>query len=167
MLRDFDCEMNVEDMLTAMRMYLDANDNTFPLADAWCDALEPYLDAANRPAITAFVCPRASHLPCGYAFNAALSGLSYEALTDPEHTVVIFESDAGRNAHGGPELLPERPRHWVPARSWKLTRPTRDVYGFVDLKREFVAIVRFVRRGTEAEQVQWNPRRPAPAEDRG
>jgi hypothetical protein len=37
--------------------------------------------------------------------------LTLDLLTDPDKTVVVFESDAGMNAAGGPELLPGIPRH--------------------------------------------------------
>jgi hypothetical protein len=68
--------------------------------------------------------------------------------------VVVFESDAGKNAAGGPELLPDEPRHLG-----------GDKYGFADgsarwLKRKPAG---GNRRGERAwlkepeEPVRWKP----------
>jgi len=102
-------------------MYVDDYGHTFPIANTWCDGLYPYIqqriaswepedmDAEIRGML---ICPAVPGLVCGYAFNAALSGAAYGAIEDPkEDTVVLFESDWGWNAAGGPELLPDEPRH--------------------------------------------------------
>jgi len=78
----------------------------FPEADRWCDAVAP-----GALGHWWLVCPERPQLGCGYAFNAALSGLSLEDIPDPEHTVLLFESDRGWNAAGGASLLPAKPRH--------------------------------------------------------
>lgn len=118
---ELDCHGNLEILSSALDMYLDDYGNTFPIANTWCDGLYPYIqqriaswepedmDAEIRGML---VCPAVPDLVCGYAFNAALSGASYDAIEEPkEHTVVLFESDWGWNAAGGPELLPDEPRH--------------------------------------------------------
>jgi len=76
-------------------------------AREWCDEVDRYLSSK-----AVLVCPAAPELDCGYALNAALSGLPYGAIENSRHTVAIFESDAGWNAAGGPELLPDDPRHF-------------------------------------------------------
>jgi prepilin-type processing-associated H-X9-DG protein len=58
-----------------------------------------------------FRCPEARSAESGYAYNAALSSAMYDSLSDAALTVVIFESDKGWNASGGPELLTDMPRH--------------------------------------------------------
>ncbi|MCJ7822527.1 MAG: hypothetical protein MUQ26_05530 [Armatimonadetes bacterium] len=118
---ELDCQGNLEILTSALGMYLDEYDNRFPLANTWCDGLYPYIqrrvtpwgpedmDAEIRGML---VCPAVPDLVCGYAFNAALSGAAYDAIEEPaEDTVVLFESDRGWNAAGGPELLPDEPRH--------------------------------------------------------
>ena len=55
-----------------------------------------------------------------YAMNAALAGKTL-AVPDPARTVLFFECRPGAPASGGPDLLPERPRH-----------AGKSVIGFVD-----------------------------------
>jgi len=98
------CRQNIKILSEAMLMYLADNDQALPAAKAWCDRLAPYL-----PATHSFICPRAQNQQCSYAFSAALSGSTAQALG--EDTIVLFESDRGWNATGGPALLPEKPRH--------------------------------------------------------
>ena len=141
------CLGNVKVLAVAMLMYADDYDDTFPPAHNWCDQVQPYLGRASRDHLPhirrsvaeSFVCPKARHLRCGYAYNSALAGMRYEALADPGRAVLIFESDAGWNAHGGPELLPEQPRH------------QSDNYAFAD---------GHARAGSrsEAHELQWQPR---------
>jgi len=100
------CLSNVKSLARAVQMYLADNDDVFPDAGNWCEALRPY--AKNDEV---FICPTAPGLRCAYAYNAALSGVRLDALADPVRTIAIFESEAGWNAHGGPELLSEEPRH--------------------------------------------------------
>jgi prepilin-type processing-associated H-X9-DG protein len=76
------------------------NGERFPDARAWCDQLLPYV-----PDKEVFVCPSRPQLRCGYAFNSALGGVRYDSIKDPAKVVVIFETDRGWNAAGGPELL--------------------------------------------------------------
>ena len=100
------CLGNVKSLSLAIQMYLVDNDDGLLPTTNWCDALDPYV--GNRDT---YVCPVAPDLPCGYALNASLVGASLADIYDPSQTVAIFESDRGWNAAGGPELLPEEPRH--------------------------------------------------------
>jgi len=100
------CLSNVVNLSMVFEMYLADNGDRFPPTTNWREVKEAYLYAPE-----VFVCPAAPYLPCGYAFNASLVGLSSADIHDPVRTVVIFESDRGWNAAGGPELLPEEPRH--------------------------------------------------------
>ena len=75
----------------------------------------------HLPSDNVLACPAAPELECGYAFNAAVDGLPRRALDRPSDLIIIFESDAGWNAAGGPELLPDEPRHLG-----------SDNYGFAD-----------------------------------
>jgi len=118
---ELDCYGNLEILASALEMYLDDYDNRFPLTNTWCNGLYPYIQERISPWEPAdmdaeirgmLICPAVPELVCGYAFNAALSGVSYDAIEDPrQDTVVVFESDWGWNAAGGPELLPDEPRH--------------------------------------------------------
>jgi len=145
------CRDNVRALTRAMDDYLADNDQTYPPADRWCDALLPYL-----PDRAAFICPSARNRQCGYAFSQALSGRKTDTIADPRWTIMLFESDRGWNAAGGPELLPEEARHI-----------TGDTYGFADAEttrfifRKMVAIGEKSRpiwaREPNDDEVRWEP----------
>jgi len=84
--------------------------NHFPAARTWCDDIR---DAVGNE--KPFVCPAAAGKAAGqpsrcyYAFNAKLSGLDMDKVNPS--TVLLFESDRGWNAAGGPELLPSPAFH--------------------------------------------------------
>jgi hypothetical protein len=109
------CKPNVKALVLAAGGYAD-DSGAFPIAQRWCDLISPHLENEE-----AYVCPAKWKLPCGYAFNAALSGVDPDRLVHAAETVVIFESDRGWNASGGPELLPDEPRHL-----------SGDIYAFAD-----------------------------------
>jgi prepilin-type processing-associated H-X9-DG protein len=92
------CMSNEHELALALILYSDKNSNHFPASTNWCDAIK----SGVTPNV--FKCPAAnSTSQCDYAFNAALGGMD-ESQVDP-HTVMIFESDAGWDASGGPELM--------------------------------------------------------------
>ena len=111
------CQGNLRALYVAVDLYLAENSDRFPLGNTWCDAITPYLPAAKietgwSESEYPFVCPNAPRLRCGYAFNSSLSGTSMQSLRrDGPSVVLLFESDAGWNAAGGPSLLTPRPRH--------------------------------------------------------
>jgi hypothetical protein len=92
------CISNEKQLAVAVITYADKNSNHFPTATNWCD------DIKSTVTPNVFKCPAAnSASQCDYAFNAALSGMDVSQV-DP-HTVMIFESDAGGDASGGPDLM--------------------------------------------------------------
>jgi hypothetical protein len=134
------CSSNIRNIALSLQMYAADNDGRFPPAETWCDSI---IDYAKNPDI--FVCSEAPHLPSGYAFNSALSCLALGEVADPSNTVLVFDSDAGWNGHGGPELLPPWPRH-----------SKQDAYALVDGMTSFAA------RGEpdvpEHAEHRWHPR---------
>jgi len=89
---------NERQLALAVKIYASDHANHFPPAANWCDAIKSTMPAA------AFVRPGGNPASeCGYAFNAALGGM--DASKVDSHTVMIFESDGGWNANGGPELM--------------------------------------------------------------
>jgi len=100
------CMHNVRALMEALQMYLADNDDAFPPASTWCDALMSYVGSQAT-----FVCPAAPKLRCSYAYLSGLAGLKSSVIEDPSHTVAIFESDQGWNAAGGAALLTKKPRH--------------------------------------------------------
>jgi hypothetical protein len=104
-MRSYLCDKLLQHKVVALLAY-EGEHGAFPQADRWCDALAP--DGHGH---WFFLCPERPDLQCGYAFNAALSGVSLEEVADPWHTVLLFESDQGWNAAGDASLLPAEPRH--------------------------------------------------------
>jgi prepilin-type processing-associated H-X9-DG protein len=103
--QEINCVNNEKQLALAIRIYSGDNTNHFPPAATWCDAIKP--EAGSEKI---FKCPAAnSDSRCDYAFNSKLDGMD-ESKINPQ-TVMIFESDGGWNANGGPELMIGKPRH--------------------------------------------------------
>ncbi len=137
------CISNVKTLATAMQFYVEDNGGVFPDARDWSDRIAP--DIRDK---AAFVCPDAKGLRSGYALNSQLSGVAADRITNPDTTVVLFESGRGWNAAGDAELLPVRPRH-----------QGMDTFSFAD------GHVRKVERAQSPEiyeaTIQWQPQMEA------
>jgi hypothetical protein len=106
--QEINCINNEKQLALSMKMFSSDKGNKFPPAATWCDAIKTYALTEK-----VFKCPGAnSNSRCDYAFNAKLGGMDANKV-NPQ-TVMIFESDGGWNANGGPELLPAKPRHLRP-----------------------------------------------------
>jgi hypothetical protein len=102
---EINCMNNEKQLALAVRIYSTDNANRFPPAATWCDAIQKSVAMEN-----VFKCPAASaQSRCDYAFNAKLDGLDVSQV-NPQ-TVMIFESDSGWDAHGGPELAAAHRHH--------------------------------------------------------
>ena len=103
--QEINCVNNEKQLALAVRIYYGDHANHFPPAATWCDAIKTTVGQEH-----VFKCPAAnSGGRCDYGFNAKLDGLD-EGKVNPQ-TVELFESDAGWNASGGPELMIGKPRH--------------------------------------------------------
>ena len=112
------CVEHVHGLCAAMLDYAAEHGGRFPDAADWCDRLKPYISDLND-----FRCPEARRLQCAYAYNSALAGLRPGAIVNGDSVILIFESDRGWNAAGGPALLRKVPRH---NDAWG------DVFGYAD-----------------------------------
>ncbi len=92
------CVNNVKQLALAVRIYATDNEDRFPPAANWCDAIQ-----SEAGTDKVFRCPSDPSLRCAFAYNRKLDGLSEDEI-NPQ-TVLFFESDAGWNAAGGPELF--------------------------------------------------------------
>ena len=110
------CEHNMKRLEVALSAYAETHPRP-PAIRAWSD--EARLGTASD---AVFVCLNDklteyrvgdSHTTpgCSYALNSSLINLMSTEVRAPERVVSLFESDAGWNAAGGPELLPDEPRH--------------------------------------------------------
>ena len=126
------CVSSLRQLGLAVRMYATDNKEEFPPAATWCDAIQTY---AGSPKV--FQCVAVPDQRCGYAFNAKVGGRKVGEV-DPQ-TVIIFESGAGWNASGGPELIVSPSRHG-----------RHLVVGFADGHVEQVTEARL-------QQLRWDP----------
>jgi len=140
-----------------LQTYAAHHGGRLPPASSWCDALIPYGPEGLRGHMSVLH----QGWPC--ALNSSLAGVTFHALQDPERTVMIFESDAGWNAAGGPELLPDEPRHFA-----------GDHYGFADghvewLPRKLLGVTwlgnRVWAKQPTGDWVIWEPVLKAESED--
>jgi len=101
------CINNTKQICLAAMLYATDNGGKLPPASTWCDALRPFLGSER-----VVICPHGkagqrSH----YAFNERLGGMLLSKIQSPAQTVLVFEAEGGWNLAGGPELLPDSPRH--------------------------------------------------------
>lgn len=101
------CEKHMVQLRNAVLSYASEHGDKFPASQGWCDSLSPYVTDRS-----VFVCPGGRNKTCSYAMNAAVGGLKTTDPTNASDLVLLFESDAGWNAAGGSDLLPEAPRHF-------------------------------------------------------
>jgi hypothetical protein len=98
------CVNNEKQLAAAVRIYSGNHADHFPPAATWCDAIHSAVGSDR-----VFECPAApGSSRCDYAFNAKLDGLDASKV-NPQ-TVLLFESNTGWNANGGPELAVARHR---------------------------------------------------------
>lgn len=133
------CISNLHMLARAMVMYADHNSDRLPPAGKWSDAISTYVRDKDI-----YVCPEARQLRCGYAFNRDLSSRRVAEVEQAGDIVLLFESNRGWNASGGPEALPAKPRH-----------DGRDLFVFP------LCDVHAVAR-QEVGQIKWDPRSKAP-----
>lgn len=104
--RSASCQVNIRQLCTAMAMYSTDYDSRYPPAAKWCDLTTPY--TKGRAAYRDLAAPDKE---CGYGLNSALGGAWESDISDPAGTVIVFESDLGWNANGGPEAMIVKSRH--------------------------------------------------------
>jgi hypothetical protein len=77
------------------------SENNYPTANNWCDDLinSSTMTVSIRQANTYIKCPSAGEGKCHYAMNPNCEPNS------PKDMVLLFETKAGWNQHGGPELF--------------------------------------------------------------
>ncbi len=117
-----------------MRMH-HAADAAYPLPSQWCDAIERAMHAGHLPENTirwAFVCPGVREGESTYAMNPDCKHDS------PSDMVLLFETKAGWNQHGGPELF---------------TFDNHDPKGGLVLLN--AGRVKFIRTEEELKQLRW------------
>ena len=99
-----ECQDHARQLAEAVRRHANDNNDRFPAARTWCDAIQPAINGLNT-----YQCPLRGDLRCGYALNAGVAEKTrFETAPD---TVLIFESNSGWNAAGGASIATAPPRH--------------------------------------------------------
>ncbi|MBM4020331.1 MAG: DUF4190 domain-containing protein [Planctomycetes bacterium] len=96
---------NVNQLCKAVHIYASDHGDKLPPADRWPDAL--IQQGGLPPEVMSD--PGEQNGGRAYAMNAALGGTIRHP--DPGRTVLFFECRPGAPTAGGPELLPDEPRH--------------------------------------------------------
>jgi prepilin-type processing-associated H-X9-DG protein len=101
------CMNHMKQLGLGLMMYSSDNQNQWPAADKWCDAISH--SVGSEATFKCLAGPPGQR--CHYAFNARLSGLPVNQIREPMRTVLAFETEGGWNQAGGQELVLNRPRH--------------------------------------------------------
>jgi prepilin-type processing-associated H-X9-DG protein len=138
------CLSNMMCLTRALGVYAD-NYGQLPSAPDWCEAILPDVTGPGR-----FTCPTETEgITGGYALNDHIRDIGRGSGLAPQ-TVSVFESDAGWNAAGGAELLPDVPRH-----------SGGDNYGFADGHVEWIKRKKNPdgtwAKAPDADWVIWKP----------
>ncbi len=112
-----ECLAHVSALTKALTLYADEYGH-FPGVGSWREAAWMNTEHYGRDI---FSCPAAPGTPATYAYNKELRDISPVGVAIPERVVVLFETNTGPGATGGPGLLPDEPRHFG-----------GDNYGFAD-----------------------------------
>ena len=133
------CCARLKDLWWFFRLYTQAgesektgwfkhNATPYPRPDVWCDALTRIYGVDKE----AFMCPTAAKGECNYAMNPDCEPNSSADM------VLLFETRAGWNQHGGPELF---------------TSDNHEPRGGLVLLND--GTVKFIRTEEELKQLQW------------
>jgi len=90
----------------AALMYTQDFRNYNPSAADWPETLRPYYMDDS-----VLASPHKPEAGRAYAMSAALDLMRYDDVKEPGSTVFFFEAEFGSPPSGGPELLPDEPRH--------------------------------------------------------
>lgn len=110
---------------------------TYPAPSAWCSIISIYDKtrvSGEDPAREIFQCPGAGQGKCHYAMNSECK------VDSPGDTVLLFETKAGWNQQGGPELF---------------TFDNHEPKGGCVLLND--GTVKFIRTEDELKQLRWKP----------
>ena len=143
------CAANLRDLWHRLQFYRESKDKgtlfrrgrprgVYPSARDWADVLtRTYREATGMNEVSVvrpYVCPSSAVGRCHYAMNRNCKADS------PGDTVLLFETKAGWNQHGGPELF---------------TFDNHDPKGGCVLLND--GTVKFIRTAEELRQLRWRP----------
>jgi hypothetical protein len=130
------CVLHLRNLMNRLERYA-RRQRVYPGALTWCDVFVKYYSERGYTAdVSRFssevTCPAAGEGKCHYAMNPACG------LASPPDMVLLFETKAGWNQHGGPELF---------------TFDNHDPKGGLVLLND--GTVKFIRSEEELKQLRW------------
>lgn len=137
-----DCGENLRFLCALINRYLQ-NEKAYPPSERWCDVLAGIrlrVGETEEGTRARFICPSAGRGICHYALNPECQPDS------PPDTVLLFETKAGWNQHGGPELFALN--NHEPVGGCVLLNDDEPN----DLRQP---TIRFIRTPEEARQLRW------------
>ncbi|MHC4867890.1 MAG: prepilin-type N-terminal cleavage/methylation domain-containing protein [Planctomycetota bacterium] len=105
------CGTNLKGLGAALREYADANAKTYPTHGKWCDLLIEQTGVSAA----AFFCRGAAGTPYSKGTRVSHYAINPSAeRNSPGDVVLLFETKAGWNQFGGPEILSTKnhPERW-------------------------------------------------------
>jgi len=93
------CRVNLKALGVAMQFYASEYGNIYPTADKWCDLLLQHTKVGEDLFVCGGPFKKGSQKRCHYAINPNCEPNS------PPDMVLLFETKAGWNQFGGPEIL--------------------------------------------------------------
>ena len=140
------CTINLKNLWNRLRLYHKANkgwpagaaairEMAYPAPTEWCDAIVRVYESigtSEKNIMRPHVCPSGGEGKSHYAMNPNCRPNS------PPDTVLLFETKAGWNQHGGPELF---------------TFNNHDPHGGCVLLND--GTVKFIRAKTELQELRW------------
>lgn len=93
------CGENMYGLRIAIMMYADDSNQQYPAPDKWCDLLVKHGDVSPKQFRCVGVRSKGDPIYSNYAINPNCD------INCPNDVVLLFETKAGWNQHGGPELL--------------------------------------------------------------
>ena len=132
--RRIHCALRLQSLQKRLRQLAEP-EAEYPEPSQWCDATARFLRAQNHPEHSikwTFICPSVREGRSTYAMNPNCRP------TSPADMVLVFETQAGWNQHGGPELF---------------TFENHQPRGGVALLND--GTVKFIRSEEELQQLRW------------
>jgi prepilin-type processing-associated H-X9-DG protein len=94
--RRVSCMRNMKELSLGMMQYLQDNNDRYPPARQWHDAVMPYIQDKE-----VFHCPSVTSGKNGYAMNWKFSEKSESVVKEPAFMILLYESTALKTNHSG------------------------------------------------------------------
>jgi hypothetical protein len=151
------CATNLRGLSCAMVIYANDYDDQLPPADQWCDLLITKADVSPK----SLLCPDSDAVEGESSYAMNIHAIRKKIKDLPPDMVLLFETDAGKDAGPRTEIINTRASHLVYPKRWNQVggpeiiriehkggpQPGCNI-GFVDAHTEYVS-------GDELQKLRW------------